>query len=423
MTNLKTNGKTVDILALQIALEFSMKYNLTPNQGLEMKFYLENYGCTLNQAQGEMIANSLISQGNQLVDDMKLADSVLLSTCVVIKHTEDRMLRRIEEIRSEGKGVVISGCLTNVPAEGVRRIDFYYSRGRLPILKEGNLSVGIPIAEGCDGGCTFCISRIARGRLKSFNPNEIIDNVREMVSKGAKEIRLTALDTGSYGNDISTTLPQLIEKITRIEGDFSIRIGMMEPENASSIVDDLLNVMKSEKVYKFLHIPFQSGDPLVLRKMGRQYKIEKFLGVAEKFRDTYPEGMLSTDVIVGFPYESVEGLRATADVIRKVKPEILNITRYSPRPGTAAYSWKVPPTNQTAQWSRILTEIHRDISERSLERFVGRETEVRVMEVGKNGTFVGRDSNYHPVILKTGKLGEVRKVRILDSSDFYLIGK
>ena len=157
--------------------------------------------------------------------------------------------------------------------------------------------------------------------------------------------------------------------------------------------------------------------------MGGQYKIEKFLEVAAKFRDAYPEGIMSTDVIVGFPYESVAGLRATADVIRKVKPEILNITRYSPRPGTAAYSWKVPPTNQTAQWSRILTDIHRDISERSLERFVGKELEVRAMEIGKNGTFIGRDKNYHPVILKTGKLGEVRKVKIVDSSNFYLIGK
>ena len=413
----------LQFLASNSALKFSMKSHYTPNKGLEMRFYLENYGCTLNQAQGEMIANSLISQGNQLVDDLKSADSVLLSTCVVIKHTEDRMLRRIEEIKKEGKEVIVSGCLTNIPSTDVRRIDFTYSRGRLPILKDGNLSVGIPIAEGCDGGCTFCISRIARGRLKSFSQNEILDNVREMVSKGAREIRLTALDTGSYGNDISTTLPQLVEKIAQLKGDFSIRIGMMEPENASSIIDDLLKVMESDKVYKFLHIPFQSGDPLVLRKMGRQYKIEKFLEVAAKFRDAYPEGIMSTDVIVGFPYESVAGLRATADVIRKVKPEILNITRYSPRPGTAAYSWKVPPTNQTAQWSRILTDIHRDISERSLERFVGKELEVRAMEIGKNGTFIGRDKNYHPVILKTGKLGEVRKVKIVDSSDFYLIGK
>ncbi|MGC8562497.1 MAG: MiaB/RimO family radical SAM methylthiotransferase [Thermoplasmata archaeon] len=388
-----------------------------------MKFYLENYGCTLNQAQGAMIANFLISQGNQLVDDVKSADSVLLSTCVVIKHTEDRMLRRIQEIKSEGKEVLVSGCLTNIPVNDVKRIDFSYSRGRLPILKEGNLSVGIPIAEGCDGGCTFCISRIARGRLNSFSQNEILDSIREMVGKGAKEIRLTALDTGSYGNDTSTTLPQLIEEVTKIEGDFSIRIGMMEPENAGSIIDDLLEVMKSEKVYKFLHIPFQSGDPLILRKMGRQYKIEKFIEVAEKFRNAYPEGMLSTDVIVGFPYESIKGLRATVDVIKKVKPEILNITRYSPRPGTAAYSWKEPPTNQTAQWSRILTDIHRDISEKSLERFVGKETDVRLMEAGKNGTFIGRDRNYHPVILKKGRLGEVRRVKIIDSSEFYLIGR
>jgi MiaB/RimO family radical SAM methylthiotransferase len=388
-----------------------------------MKFFLENYGCTLNQAQGEMIANSLISQGNQIVDSLDLADSVLLSTCMVIKHTEDRMIKRIEEIKKGGKDVIVSGCLTHLPLKEVRKIDFSASYGRLPILKEGNLSVGIPIAEGCDGGCSFCISRVARGRLNSFDEEVILETVRKMVARGAKEIRLTALDTGSYGQDRSDNLPGLIERITELDGDFKVRIGMMEPENAGAIIDRLLRAMRSEKVYRFLHIPFQSGDPLVLRKMGRQYKIEKFLEVVRKFRTDFKFGMLSTDVIVGFPYESVRGLRATADVVRQVQPEILNVTKYSPRPGTAAFGWKIPPTNQTAQWSQILNELHRDILERSLRRFIGMETEVRLIETGKNGTFIGRDQNYHPVILKRGELGDVRRVKIEDSSGFYLIAR
>ena len=388
-----------------------------------MKFFLENYGCTLNQAQGEMIANSLVSQGNQLVWNMESADTVLLSTCVVIKHTEDRMMRRIEEIRRGGKEVLVSGCLTHFPLKEVRKIDFSESYGKLPVLKEGNLSVGVPIAEGCDGGCSFCISRIARGRLKSFDEETILQGIKEIVKKGAKEIRLTALDTGSYGQDKSETLPRLVRKITDLEGDFRVRVGMMEPENASSIIDELLMVMRSEKVYRFLHIPFQSGDPLVLRKMGRQYKVEKFVEIVRKFRHSFPEGMLSTDVIVGFPYETVEGLRATADVVREVKPEILNVTKYSPRPGTAAYAWKTPPSNQTALWTQILTELHRDISKESLERFVNRKTEVRLMEPGKNNTFIARDQSYHPVILNKGKLGDNTRVKIVGSSEFYLIGR
>jgi MiaB/RimO family radical SAM methylthiotransferase len=388
-----------------------------------MKFFLENYGCTLNQAQGEMIATYLISQGNQLVGELESADSVLISTCVVIKHTEDKMKTRIDELKRQGKEVIVSGCLTHPQSKGVRRMDFSASYGSLPILKEGDLSVGIPIAEGCDGGCSFCISRIARGRLKSFEEEKILWKITEMVAKGAKEIRLTALDTGSYGQDKSKTLSDLMDKIVNLEGDFKVRIGMMEPENASSIIDGLIEVMKSEKVYRFLHIPFQSGDPVILRKMGRQYRIEKFLDVVRKFRNAFPTGILSTDVIVGFPYESVEGLKATADVVKEVRPEILNVTKYSPRPGTAAYGWKIPPTNQTAQWSQILNEIHRDVSERSLRRFVGKETEIRLMELGKNGAFLGRDQDYHPVIIKTGKLGEKKRVKIVDSSQFYLIAK
>ncbi len=388
-----------------------------------MKFYLENYGCTLNKAQGEMIANSLMSQGNQMVEDVESADSVLLSTCVVIKHTEDKMIRRIDEIKTRGKEVIVSGCLPPTLKEGVRMLDFSVSRGSLPLLKEGDLSVGIPIAEGCDGGCSFCISRIARGRLKSFDEGRIIESVREVVRRGAKEIRLTALDTGSYGQDTNTSLPKLISKVSEIEGDFAIRVGMMEPENAGSIIDELIAVMKSKKVYRFLHIPFQSGDPLVLRKMGRQYRIERFIEVVKKFRHSFPTGLISTDVIVGFPFETVEGLRATANVVREVGPEILNVTKYSPRPGTAAYGWKTPPSNQTAQWSQILNELHRDAVQKSFNRFVGTEREVRLMETGKVGTFLGRDQDYHPVIIKKGKLGEKRRVKIIASSQFYLIGR
>ncbi len=388
-----------------------------------MKFYLENYGCTLNKAQGEMIASSLVSQGNQMVEDIESADSVLLSTCVVIKHTEDKMIRRIEEIRRRGKEVIVSGCMIPTLKEGVRRLDFSASHGSLPLVKEENLSVGIPIAEGCDGGCSFCISRIARGRLKSFDESRIIESVREVVMKGVKEIRLTALDTGSYGQDTSTTLPRLISRIAEIEGDYKIRIGMMEPENAGSIIDELIEVMKSEKVYRFLHIPFQSGDPLVLRKMGRQYRIERFIEVVRKFRKSFPAGLISTDVIVGFPFETVEGLRATASVVREVGPEILNVTKYSPRPGTAAYWWKTPPSNQTAQWSRILNELHRDAVQRSFGRFIGTEREVILIEKGKNGTFLGRDQEYHPIVVKKGKIGEKRRVKIIDISQFYLIGR
>lgn len=388
-----------------------------------MRFYLENYGCTLNQAQGEMIASSLMSQGNQMVEDIDSADSVLLSTCVVIKHTEDRMRKRLEELRRRGKEVIVSGCLTHFPLDGLRKIDFSYSYGNLAILKDGNLSMGIPIAEGCNGGCSFCISRIARGRLKSFKEEEIVTSIGRAIKSGSKEVRLTALDTGSYGKDSSSDLPLLLRKISDLEGEFKVRIGMMEPENAYSIMGDLLEVMNSDKIYKFLHIPFQSGDPFILRKMGRQYRIEKFLEAVRKFRHAFPDGMLSTDVIVGFPYETVEALKRTSAVIREIKPEILNITKYSPRPGTAAFSWKIPLTNQTSQWSQILTEMHRNISGESMKKFLGQEIEVVLLERGKNGTFIGRDLNYHPVIVQRGKIGEAKKVKIINYSSFYLIAQ
>ncbi|MEM4125520.1 MAG: radical SAM protein [Thermoplasmatales archaeon] len=388
-----------------------------------MKFVLENYGCTLNQAQGEMISNYLISQGHQLVEREEEADSVLLSTCAVIKQTEDRMLKRIREIKESGKEPLVSGCLTHFPLEGVKKLEFSLSYGSLPILKDGDKSVGVPIAEGCDGGCTFCISRIARGRLRSFEEGKIVSVIEEMVRRGAKEIRLTALDTASYGQDSHTSLPDLIKRVSSIAGDFKIRIGMMEPENAFKIMGPLLDSMRSEKVYKFLHIPFQSGDPLILRKMGRKYRIEEFLKEISMFREAYPDGMLSTDIIVGFPFETTAGLMETLKVVKLTKPEILNITKYSPRPGTAAYTWKTPPTNQTSLWSQIISDIHSEISEKSLKRFIGRNLEVDIVENGKDGTFIARDINYHPVVLKRGELGMRTNVRIVGATPFYLIGE
>jgi len=235
-----------------------------------MKFYLEKYGCTLNQAQGEMIASSLISQGNSLVDDLNEADSVLISTCIVIDHTEKKMLKRIDEFKKMGKDVLVSGCLTHYKLPDVKNISFEVSRGNLPLIKPNDLSVGIPIAEGCDGGCSFCISRLARGRLKSFSREEILNTIEGAVQKGAKEVRLTALDTGSYGYDIGSNLPELLKDIKNMKGDFTVRIGMMEPEHFVEIQEELLDVMKDKRFYKFLHLPFQSGDPMILKKDGKK---------------------------------------------------------------------------------------------------------------------------------------------------------
>jgi len=387
-----------------------------------MKFYLENYGCTLNQAQGEMIASSLISQGHSMVDRIDDADSVLLSTCIVIDHTEKKMLRRINEIRSQGKKVLVSGCLTYLKVPEVENISFEISRGNLPLVKHNDLSVGIPIAEGCDGGCSFCISRLARGRLKSFPVEEIIRTIENVVERGAKEVRLTALDTGSYGYDSKITLPDLLSEIAKMNGDFKVRIGMMEPEHFSEIEDELLHIMRNPRFYKFLHLPFQSGDPQILKKMGRKYSIDEFVDSVKKYRAEFPDGMLSTDIIVGFPYENVQSLVKTKNVIEEIEPEILNITKYSPRPGTVAYNWKIPPTNQTATWSQIFTELHREISEKRMKRYVGKEMDVVVMEAGKDGTFMARDEFYHPVALSDVELGQKLRVKIINATPFYLMG-
>ncbi len=398
-----------------------------------MKVYYEPYGCSQNIAETGMLASSL----GEIVEEPEDADIIVIGTCIVIEHTEHRMLRRIEELKRYGKKVVVYGCLPSarreVLPEGVIPVRTWELPRAHEIIGTGDSPMNhiytmdrvatVPIANGCLGSCTYCITRLARGHVRSFDPGWIKTAVKKALSQGMKEIRLSSQDTAAYGRDIGINLAVLLDNLTSLDYEFRIRVGMMEPMETLEILDPLISSYTSPKVYKFLHLPVQSGDDYILKRMNRGYTADDFLEIIHEFKTKIPDLLLSTDIIVGFPGETDESIERTKELIMKVKPEILNITRFSPRPKTPAYRWKRPSTNNVKRWSRELSELHFSILREINRKYLGKRFTVLVAQKGKRGNYVGRTDAYRPVILKTARLGEFHEVVVTGYRDTYLIGE
>ncbi len=420
-----------------------------------VRVYIETYGCTMNQADSD-IMRGIIERNFELVDSVNDADVVVLNSCGVVDFTERKILKRAEELKKNGKIVVMAGCLPRISTkrcldvsdalispDNVHVVDLVIRavlRGEKPILigksctdkselfgikrrLEGIIAI-VSIAEGCMGRCSFCATRFARGRLRSFKLENIVEEVRRCVREGYREIQITSQDTGAYGLDRGRyMLPDLLEAISEIEGDFRVRVGMMNPKHAVDMLDDLINAFKSEKVYKFVHLPVQSGDNKVLRDMRRDHTVEDFVEVVRAFRREFEDVMVSTDVIVGFPTESEESFWKTYELLRDVEPDVVNITRFSKRPFTQAFKLKEIQGWIVKERSRKLTELARVIGLRRNRKFLGRVLRVLVTKNGKNGTKLARSDSYRPVVVRNTDLGEFVDVKVKGCAFNYLVGE
>ncbi|WP_457555292.1 radical SAM protein, partial [Candidatus Pyrohabitans sp.] len=238
---------------------------------------------------------------------------------------------------------------------------------------------------------------------------------------GYREIQLTSQDTAVYGRDISTTLPELLGELVDLPYEFRIRVGMMNPTYAGEIFDGLLEAFESEKIYKFLHLPVQSGSDAVLRHMRRGYTVEEFLELVTDFRRRFPESTLSTDVIVGYPTESGEDFEETYTLVQEIKPEVLNITRFSPRPGTEAAKLRDLHDWIKKERSRRLTRLMREIGMERNRRYLGRRLRVLVTKRGKGSTLLARSDAYRQVVVNSGEIGKFAEVKIREIRPTYLI--
>jgi threonylcarbamoyladenosine tRNA methylthiotransferase CDKAL1 len=411
-----------------------------------MKIYLEVYGCTANKADASLIKGVLKENKYEIVKNLSDADFAVILTCTVIDTTEQRMLSRIKKLKASDKKIIIAGCMASIQKEKIKKIlpdarflPPQYSHHIVDIIKNKNIIfeeknktcfskyydeiiAPIAIAEGCMFSCSYCITTHARGNLRSFPINEIKKDVYNAVNSGCREIQLTAQDTSSFGLDKKTNLGKLLENVVEINKDFRIRIGMMNPFTCLKNLDDIIKGFNSSKIYKFVHLPVQSGDNEILKKMNRKYTVEEFEKIVFIFREKYPDITIATDIIVGFPGETDKQFQNTVDLVKKLKPDITNITRFSPRPGTSAKTMKGRITTEVAkQRSRILSEICDDISFEQNKKHIGRKYNVLITEVGKNNSFMGRSENYKPVVLKEKlQIGAFKNVEIKDAAITFL---
>jgi len=415
--------------------------------------YVKSFGCSANLADGEFIAGCLSRAGFVVVEDPKDAEFLLYNTCAVKSPTENRIMDVLRKAPKD-KRLIVTGCLPLInferlenevefdgvtgPAPGAKIVDVLrrVSSGEkvvslgevsqpslcLPKIPVNRVVSIVPINYGCLGKCSYCCVHFARGQLRSNPVDEIVERVKQDLVSGAKEVWLTSQDTACYGKDIGTSLADLLRRICEVEGDFFVRLGMMNPDHVLGMLDELVEVYKDGKVFKFLHLPVQSGDDTVLKLMNRRYTVEDFRTVVQAFREEIPRLTLSTDVICGFPGESREAFEATKKLVAEVQPDIVNVSKFFSRPKTAAESLVPLPPMELNRRSREVAELSRKVSFEKNRAWIGWEGTVLFDERGKGESWMGRNFAYKPVVVKACEslLGRFVPVRVVNAFSTYL---
>ena len=402
-----------------------------------MSIWFEGYGCTANQGETIEMRDHANELGHELALNSDSAETVVLGTCTVIESTQNKMERRISELMDQGKNVIVSGCMATADSkvlnskfpdaplvspgdiEGLG--DLIGRGGCKPEKQESPLSTILPISSGCLGRCTYCATLRARGRVTSRSINDIFFKAQYAIDCGSKELLLTSQDNGAFGADSDTSLELLLNELSHLDGDFRLRVGMLNPMLVSGRSQSMAKAWGDSRTYKFLHLPIQSGSQKILDSMVRDHSLEDFWEVVDTFRTYYPEMMIITDVITGFPGEDEEDHKATVDLLKRLLPDLVNITRFSPRQGTPAAKLKRLNGKIVKDRSRELTSLRQELGAKSFKRFVGRKTSVLSIENQRPGSTLCRDENYRPIIVKEElPLGQLYNVEIVKSDYAYL---
>jgi len=424
-----------------------------------MRVFLRNFGCTANMADGEVLAGCLAHAGFPLAASEFEADVLIYNTCAVKGPTENRIIDAMKHA-PKGKKLIVAGCLPKIsferllreikfdgavgPSAGERIVDVVtrVAAGEkvidlgdpnvrpkidLPRIRSNPIVSVVPINYGCLGSCAYCCVVFARGTLRSYSIKEVIDRVRTDLAAGAKELWLTSQDTACYGRDLHSNLAELLETLNGLEGDFRVRVGMMTPNMVADMQDRLIEAFKSDKVFKFLHLPVQSGDDETLRRMRRFYTAAEFKSSVDAFRASFPDLTLVTDIIVGFPSETDQAFERTLNLLREVKPDVTNVSKFFARPKTAAAQIldDLVEPNEVKRRSSVAAELAKRISLERNRRWVGWAGEVLFDEKGKvEGSLVGRNFAYKPVAVRSADdlLGKTVRLKIVEASTTYLKG-
>jgi len=410
----------------------------------------------LNKADSQVVASMLRKEGHEVTGDLEEADVVVVNTCAVRAETERKIARRLEELEEwrrcrDGRKIVVMGCLAKARPAFIasisqsasilgpnaiqlisralheRIVDLGPDRRsvfELPTYDGSSKRLIIPVAVGCLGSCSYCIMPISRGRLSSCQPQEISKLFADAVSKGAREVYLVAQDLASYGLDIGTSLPALLRALLKHRGDYLIRLGMMEPSTLSIIAQELVEFYFDVRVYKYLHLPLQSGSDRILHLMNRRYTSTSFVELVHFFRSKV-DLFLATDVIVGFPTETEEDFEQTCRVLEKMVPDKVHVARYALRPFTKAASMPQLSDRVKKERSRVLDELVRELTLKRNLQYVGKEVEALLTDVAPRGGLLGRMMDYRPVVVKCDRNMLWKKVMVVieEAKPHVLLGR
>jgi len=417
------------------------------------KIFVEAYGCSASFADSEMISGLIQNGGHTLTDNSSESDLNIIVTCSVKDSTANKMMYRINSLKS--KPLIIAGCLPKAEKENVEKfsgnaslmgpnslgktlqiIDSALAGKKQIALEDTDLSkIGLPkvrlnpavgiveIASGCMSECTFCQTKLSKGDLSSYRLGDIVRQVQTEIREGCKEVWLTSTDNGCYGFDIGTDLPTLVNTVAEIPDDFMIRVGMMNPMYMPRIKEKLIKSFDNDKVFKFLHIPVQSGSDKVLNDMKRGHTSGTFREIVNKVRERFGNFTISTDIIVGFPSETKEEFQKTITLLDETKPDVVNLSKYSARPGTDAAEWDQIDAAEVKRRSKIVFEQISKLSMESNQKWIGWKGKVLFDEITNEG-IKGRNFAYKPVAVEEEvNIGQSYIVEITDATVKRLVGK
>ncbi len=407
-----------------------------------MKVYLENYGCAANKNNAEQIISLALSAGHKYVSKEEEADLIIINTCTVKHLTEQKILHRIKHLT--GKKVIVTGCMIPLQEKKVKKYNpdvltiawnkleefthIFGKPSRKVYFSYDALTKIIQINVGCVGNCSYCIVKKIKNQLISKEIEDIIKEIKEGLKYGAKEIYLTSTDTAAYGFDKGYDLAVLLQHILEeVKGEYRIRIGMMNPMPLIRFYKRFLPLFEDPRLYKFLHIPVQSGSEKVLKEMNRPTNLNEVLNIKQYFHKIVGNlGFIATDIIVGYPTETPQDFEKTKKFIYKLDPDMTHVSKYGPRDYTEAKKLKPLPSQIVKERSKELSNIVKTIGLKRNKKWVGKTTEVLVLHDNEYQAS-GKNEYYKVISFQKSPYerleGKMVKLKIIDATPTHLIGE